>query len=145
MAYLIFKLKILLVSLILIVVTCALVNAKESNKIKIRVTDFWRSPQQQAYLLEKLKKKGVNLLSLYKDTVLITEVMKAENVEESELIIRKYMDQGIYLSKHLCGQAIDLAKSNGVLQLISFLKNSNDIEILDEGDHFHLQTTTECR
>ncbi len=59
-------------------------------------------------------------------------------------IIKKYIDQGVYLSKHLCGRAMDIAKDKGHKDLISFLTIGTHLKILDEGDHFHLEVTTKC-
>ena len=112
--------------------------------IKVRITDFWRSPTEQAHLLQKLKNNGVNLSKLYKQASIIKEIEEADSVELIEIIIRKYINQGEYLSKHLCGKSLDVAKDKGVKDFIAFISNSSDIDVLDEGDHYHLQITTRC-
>lgn len=118
---------------------------KNHQNIKVKITSFWRSPQEQAHLLYKLKSRGVNLKTLYKETEIVEGIQKAVSVEEAELVIRKYINLGRYLSKHMCGKALDIGKKeDGVKDFIAFVSNSKDIEIIDEKDHFHLQMTTKC-
>ncbi len=57
--------------------------------IKVRITDFWRSPTEQAHLLQKLKNNGVNLSKLYKQASINKEIEEADSVELIEIIIRK--------------------------------------------------------
>ena len=113
--------------------------------LKIRVTDFWRSPHEQALLIQKLKNRGTDLSSLYRKSEIIKNIKKAQNTQEIEIIIRNYINQGVYLSKHLCGKAMDIAKNKYTPEFITFMSGIDEINILDEGNHYHLELTTKCK
>lgn len=118
--------------------------------IKIKVTSYIRTPKEQAALMIKDYKKGVNLYNIYKNTKVIKEiisVMKSDNAKTAiTAIIEKYASEGEYLSYHMCGKALDVSKrGKNVKDFIDFMVNVKDTKVIDEGDHYHIQTITKCK
>lgn len=116
--------------------------------MKFRATSFWRSPEKQADLLIEQYDKGVDLAKLYKNKGLINKVlskMTEENVrEEVTKVIKEGINQGFYLSKHLCGRAMDVAKDQGIADFVYFMRSVPNMKVLDEGNHYHFEITTKC-
>lgn len=137
-----FKMKQLIIMIILIAIPSTLI-AKDFN-LNVRITSFWRSPEQQAYLIYDMKKRGVNLKTLYVNKGIIDNIIKAKTVKEIEAEIREGISKGVYLSKHLCGKALDVSKTGDYRDFVNFLSKIKGVKALDEGDHFHFQLTTKC-
>jgi len=127
-----------------------ILNTSYAAILKIKVTSFNRTSQEQAKLLIEDRKAGKNIKIIYKNKDLITKVSneidkKNDSVlEDVTKIIKDAMKEGIYLSKHLCGKAIDLSKREGAKKFISFMKNDKSLQVIEEVDHYHLQFKSEC-
>lgn len=123
--------------------------AESEETITITVTSFRRDAGEQAVLLKRLYDRGVNLQGLYVNQDIIKEVIivldERGDVEEIRNILLFYTIQGRYLSKHMCGKALDISKKGkNIKDFISFMKLLDGVKILDEGDHYHIQTKESC-
>lgn len=132
---------VLITSSILSIVLVSLAKAKST----VTITNYWRSPEKQAELLLDMKERGVDLKKLYIQKDIIKKIEILKDKEDIAQVLRNHIRSDKYLSKHMCGKAIDVRKNKGAKDLISFLSKSNDIKILDEGNHFHLELYSNCK
>lgn len=135
----------------MIVITLLLLADRSyAYDIKVNITSFKRSPKEQALVILEDYKRGIDLESLYKKQVIIKELLavikSANSIEAMTAIIERYNSKGIYLSYHMCGGAIDISKKGKrVKDFIEFMKRVHGAIVLDEGDHYHIQTITKCK
>lgn len=132
-----------------VMILVSIADTSFAYDIKIKVTSYIRTPKEQAVLMVNDYNRGVNLYYIYKNTKIIKEiigVMKSDNVETAvTAIIEKYASEGEYLSYHMCGKALDISKrGRNVKDLIAFMVNLEGTKVIDEGDHYHIQTVTKC-
>lgn len=135
---------------IYVIVLFLLADRSYSHDIEVNITSFKRTPKEQVLVILGDYNRGVDLRGLYKNQVIIKEllaVIKSDNsIEAMTTIIERYNSQGIYLSYHMCGRAIDISKrGKKVTEFIEFMKKVQGVIVLDEGDHYHIQTTTKCK
>ena len=123
---------------------------EKPDMVMVEVTSYERTAREQAIILKKDYAHGRNLKRVYKDQKIIGEILKVIRRKNSlplvEEIILKYYKKGRTISRHLCGQGIDISKrGKNVRSLILFFKKLDDVKVLDEGDHYHIQTISECK
>lgn len=84
------------------------------ESIPLYVNSGTRTPEQQAEALKTKRDLGDNLYKLYRADYIIKELMSVPNtVADMAPIIRKWMDKGVYLSRHMRGDALDLSVWRG--------------------------------
>ena len=141
---------LIIITLIFTLLTAHLAVAN-TNILKIKITSFKRTSEEQAILLMKNYEKGIDLITLYKRKELITEIV--EILKDSErfkkeriiVIIEKGIKDNKYLSKHLCGKAIDISKNEASTVFIEFLNSVKGLSSIDEGDHYHIRVDSNCK
>lgn len=114
---------------------------------ELRVTSTYRTPRRQALAMHALYKKGVDLYSLYADKKLIKELdkfLESGNIEGTVEVIKSQVERGEYLSKHMCGKAIDIVLGYKSSLIMEYAKYNKDIEIIDEGNHYHIELKEDC-
>ena len=82
--------------------------------IPLHVTSATRTPERQAAALVTKRKLGEDLRKLYRRNPDIADaLMQAPNTTAGmAAVIRRYMNQGRYLSRHMRGDAFDLRSRN---------------------------------
>lgn len=117
---------------------------KKSFARETIITSIERTPREQAQLMHNMKKRGISLRNLYKPTKTLDTIIAAKTVEEIEQAILDGIRCGYYISKHLCGKALDISKRGLYIDLLLFFSHFDNVEILDEGDHYHVQLKESC-
>ena len=139
--------------IMLLMILILILFMKESQPkgiIQFRITSFERTAQEQAELLIRDRREGKNIQLLYKNQELITEIVNnidknEKNILESTtLIIQEAIDRGSFISKHLCGKALDISKRRSSIEFIKFMEKLENVSVIDEGDHYHLQIESKC-
>lgn len=90
-------------------------RAEVPSNIPIYVTSATRTPESQASALATKRNLGDDLYKLYSKANhdIIRELMAAPNtVADMANVLRKYVSQGRYLSRHMRGDAVDLRSKN---------------------------------
>lgn len=128
----------------LLIQTCAPAKAQRTE-LNIIITSFLRSPTEQIHLLSRLEARGVNLFNLYKRKDVIKAIKQKTTLEDKVAVLIDYMSKGVYLSKHLCGHAMDISKRGDAKVFIQFMRNTENVIVLDEGDHYHLEIIKDCK
>ena len=115
------------------------------------ITSGVRNADKQAVLLWEKYRNGVNLKRLYKNKTLINEAIRLIDLGRFDELVVYIEDQarkGNYISKHMCGQAIDISIRNltksEIKKFLKFSKIDRSIQVLYEGDHLHVQTFRGC-
>ena len=82
--------------------------------VPLHVTSATRTPERQAAALVEKRKLGEDLRKLYRSNPDIADaLMRAPNTTAGmAAVIRRYMNQGRYLSRHMRGDAFDLRSRN---------------------------------
>ena len=82
--------------------------------VPLHVTSATRTPERQAAALVEKRKLGEDLRKLYRSNPDIADaLMRAPNTTAGmAAVIRHYMNQGRYLSRHMRGDAFDLRSRN---------------------------------
>jgi len=82
--------------------------------VPLHVTSATRTPEKQAAALVTKRNLGDDLRKLYgRNPDIADALMRAPNTTSAmAAIIRRYMDQGRYLSRHMRGDAFDLRSRN---------------------------------
>ena len=108
----------------------------------IVVTSGTRSYEAQVDAMFGKIMRGENLISLYRDTEQITEIVNAyPNKNEAVEIVKYYTQIGRPISKHLGGLAFDLRinnlSSSQINSMIEAIQSLGGSSIL-ESDHLHV-------
>jgi hypothetical protein len=124
-------------------------TVSEKDLVEVKVTSYERSTLEQARIMLNDLKHGKDLRAIYKNNKIVEDIEKVyqerDAVHKIEKIIIKYQEKGFFISRHLCGQAIDISKrGKNIEKLFSFLNKVGKVTIIDEGDHFHIQTIAGC-
>jgi hypothetical protein len=78
--------------------------------IPLYVNSGTRTPEQQAAALKTKRDMGDNLYKLYRADYIVKELMAAPNtVAGMAPIIRKWANKGVYMSRHMRGDALDFS------------------------------------
>jgi hypothetical protein len=116
------------------------------------VTSAERDAFKQGQLMLRNYHMGVDLYILYKRHDLLDKIMphiKDGNVLEIENELKRQMNVGDYISKHLCGQAIDIRSRhltmNQRIEVVKRLNKTKEVMAINEGTHIHIQTVGECK
>jgi hypothetical protein len=81
--------------------------------IPIYVTSGTRTPERQAAALKTKRDMGDNLYKLYRADYIVKELMAVPNtVSAMAPIIRKWAQKGVFMSRHMRGDAVDLRSRN---------------------------------
>lgn len=81
--------------------------------IPLYVTSGTRTPERQAAALKTKRDMGDNLYKLYRADYIVKELMAVPNtVADMAPIIRKWAQKGVYMSRHMRGDAVDLRSRN---------------------------------
>lgn len=82
--------------------------------VPMHVTSATRTPERQAAALVTKRSMGEDLRSLYRSNRDIADALMAAPNTTSAMaaVIRRYMAQGRYLSRHMRGDAVDLRSRN---------------------------------
>jgi hypothetical protein len=82
--------------------------------VPMHVTSATRTPEAQAAALVTKRRLGEDLRSLYRSSRDIADALMAapNTVPAMAAVIRRYMAQGRYLSRHMRGDALDLRSRN---------------------------------
>ena len=109
----------------------------------IVVTDGSRTPLQQITAMYRKISRGENIVSLYKDTQQVIEIVNAyPNKSIGVDIIKRYQKQGRRISRHLDEQAFDLRSKDKtpeqIQQIMSAAWAAGATNVIKEGDHLHL-------
>ena len=124
-------------------------TVSEKDLVIIKVTSYERTTKEQAKIMLEDLKEGKNLYAIYKNDKIINEIIIASRRKDAlhkvESIILKYQSKGFSVSRHLCGQAIDLSKGGkNVKKLLAFFSKVGKVIVIDERDHYHIQTVANC-
>ena len=78
--------------------------------IPLYVNSGTRTPEQQAAALKTKRDIGDNLYKLYRADYIVKELMAVPNtVADMAPIIRKWANKGVYMSRHMRGDALDFS------------------------------------
>tara|TARA_R110000751_G_scaffold120291_2_gene221028 strand:- start:924 stop:1571 length:648 start_codon:yes stop_codon:yes gene_type:complete len=81
--------------------------------IPLYITSGTRTPERQAAALKTKRDLGDNLYKLYRADYIVKELMAVPNtVSAMSSIIRKWMKKGVFMSRHMRGDAVDLRSRN---------------------------------
>ena len=129
-----------------------LISALSGNGTTITSTE--RSTQRQAELL--LSMKDTSIYSDRHDDVMYSidstiesfeagNLLKIDALDIIESILEDYKSNGNYLSKHLCGNAMDIViKSKEKKKILYSLREHIGYRVLDEGSHLHIELNEDC-
>lgn len=121
--------------------------------VMAEVTSVNRSTEHQAQLLYSAYSRGVDLYKLYENKKLVDEIMFAiDDVPSIITVLDKQVKRGDYISKHLCGKAVDIRSKHLSPQtrrrFAAYLNNKywNTLEVINElkPPHFHLELKEGC-
>jgi hypothetical protein len=112
--------------------------------IPLHVTSGTRTPEAQAAALVIKRSRGEDLRKLYRANADIASALMAAPNTTSAMaaIIRRYMDQGRYLSRHMRGDAVDLRSRNltsAQVQQVMAAAARLGAKPLLESDHIHVE------
>lgn len=72
--------------------------------------------------------------------------MMKENARELIVeILQDGINEGRWLSKHLCNKAMDIRKGKGNKDFLKFMRNFDNVKILNEGTHYHIEIKDNCK
>jgi uncharacterized protein YcbK (DUF882 family) len=119
---------------------------------EVIITSNLRTPESQVEAMAGLVSRGVDIRSLYARKSLIeplAESLKNDNKAKAIHQLREQVANGDYLSSHLCGKAVDISlrsfkKSDyrKIPQLV--MNNFKDVQVIFEGNHFHIEEKGGC-
>ena len=112
--------------------------------VPLHVTSATRTPERQAAALVVKRKRGEDLRRLYRaNSDIAAALMAAPNTTAAMgAIIRRYMEQGRYLSRHMRGDAVDFRSRNlnqGQIQRVMDAAVRLGAKPLLESDHLHIE------
>lgn len=123
---------------------------KSSKGLIVTITSYYRSAEEQATILINKYKKNKSSLNIYRSRQIITEVI---NIMEDDYdskkdriaqVLKEYMDNNRFLSKHMCGQALDIRKNQQGKIFVDFIRKFENLSVIDEGSHYHVRTDFKC-
>jgi hypothetical protein len=113
-------------------------NLRDAKRQAIEVDRMVRANPKKIYMLYKAPYPRLNALKV---------ASLSGGVDEVEKVIIKQQEEGFYLSRHMCGKALDIYpyKNNLTMkQLYDKVKNMRGYKVLNEGNHIHIQTIDGC-
>lgn len=117
------------------------------------ITSSRRTVSEQTNLVVAMLRKQKNLRFIYENEKLAAELTRAYYKGGSlsvSYVILKNMRDGIYLSKHLCGKAVDIRirdkTKKQVKELRELLESGLNVETIVEHHpyHLHVESKEDC-
>ncbi len=110
------------------------------------VTSGTRTAEAQAQALKAKRDRGEDLTQLYRrgeGPAIVAELLAAPNeVEPMRAIVQRWADRGVFMSRHMRGDAIDLRTrgyTSGQVQRMARVAEALGARALIESNHLHLE------
>ena len=113
------------------------------------INDYTRTLEEQAIIMSKYPWK--NLDKMYRNKTLLYELQEAHGTKDIRSMVAVLRDQaarGKYISKHLCGKAIDLRTKHlsisKINKLAKELLKHKQYRFSLHGRHLHIESVDPC-